>query len=708
MTSATASESEQEILEFVFSYLLVEDGGHENISGKRLRASLSSLNAGNADVDSLLARGWLVRDGLGVAPNDFYKLSGIGFVRSSNRIIFLRYGQAVLGYLKERFARDPDFDEYTWDELRSSLAVQGQPLGDGQFQAIHHAIKVAWLFCGSGGSFSGGNVAGYTWGAPSDIEQLVEVPNFSARLRSLYASDDSKTLAENSIQHVPSPVAHRTAVVLTALPLERNAVLSQLGPPRRDTHPLGTIYEVADLSGTDWRVAVASIGIGNDKAAAETERASAHFNPDVLMFVGVAGGLKDVRLGDVVASTKIYGFEYGKDAEAFHPRPEVGKSSYRLEQLARAEGGTGKWSRSDPHGRPPKAHVGPIAAGSRVVSDSTSPSAVLLKENFSDALAVEMEGLGFLAATHMGWGAEAIVVRGISDLLDGKTESDAVGWQERAAENAAGFALHLLTAFEYRSARKRQEAQAAPLPPVSAQERTPAAANHSSQRSSSTRFFDQRMAKAFPGVRGLVEHIGDDARKRLSILFSDLGCAPDPRVSADLVWWFRGGLSSEIQVYQNLQDGVSLLNRDEVQVRRIWAYRDEAHWRNFLYLEWGALPSILTPPTGAETIARQASQFGYATDEYAIWGKHIISRTEYDDCAAVIDGEVVEDVSGAELRGRHLAPFNVVVAGKDSPFNDAIPEVLVEEAMSGILEGRERVERLVELISRMPQPRRTE
>jgi nucleoside phosphorylase len=54
-----------------------------------------------------------------------------------------------------------------------------------------------------------------------------------------------------------------------------------------------------------------------------------------------------------------------------------------------------------------------------------------------------MEGHGVMQAAHQR-NVDALVVRGISDLLDGKAESDRTGWQPRAARHAAAFAMQVL------------------------------------------------------------------------------------------------------------------------------------------------------------------------------------------------------------------------------------------------------------------------
>jgi nucleoside phosphorylase/tetratricopeptide (TPR) repeat protein len=240
-------------------------------------------------------------------------------------------------------------------------------------------------------------------------------------------------------------------VILTALGLEYKAVSEHLQDIQEITYQ-GTIYGYGTFISQNhiWHVAVAEIGMGGPTAAAETERALSNFQPQITLFVGIGGGLKDVKLGDVVAASKIYAYESGKVEQQFLPRPEVWRASHALEQRARTEARSDQWltflgsSRSD---FIPQVHIGALAAGEKVLASTQSNLFQLLKTTYGDTLAVEMEGHGFLAAVHANHSVHALVIRGISDLIDGKSVSGATGSQIVAARHAAAFAFQILAKF---------------------------------------------------------------------------------------------------------------------------------------------------------------------------------------------------------------------------------------------------------------------
>jgi nucleoside phosphorylase/transcription elongation GreA/GreB family factor len=239
------------------------------------------------------------------------------------------------------------------------------------------------------------------------------------------------------------------AVILTALGLEYSAIRHYINNPSRLVHPDGSIYERGDilLNNVNWEVYLVETGAYNVSAAKETERALSIFKPNVVFFIGIAGGIKDVDIGDVVSSTKVYGYEPGKAEEELHARPLVYSPSNLMLHLSRQVVREQKWiNRISPSSQydTPRAFNGPIVAGEKVIASKESPVYKYIKLHYGDALAVEMEGLGFLQVASDHREIDALLIRGISDLIENKSKSDAEGSQERAAKNASAFAIEIL------------------------------------------------------------------------------------------------------------------------------------------------------------------------------------------------------------------------------------------------------------------------
>lgn len=228
---------------------------------------------------------------------------------------------------------------------------------------------------------------------------------------------------------VPQPTT-AIAVILTALPVEYDAVRAHLTDTEELVHPDGTRVERGRLDGTSWNIAIAELGEGALNTAALTTRIVDWLAPEALLFVGVAGGLKDdIEIGDVVVGTKVYAIHGGKQTpEGFQARPEVWHGSHRLVQAARSA------LRDMPDVR---AHRKPIAVGDVVLADDKSALAAHIRHHYNDACAIEMEGSGAAHASYLKGQLDTLVIRGISDRANAdKHVADASGSQELAAKQA--------------------------------------------------------------------------------------------------------------------------------------------------------------------------------------------------------------------------------------------------------------------------------
>jgi nucleoside phosphorylase len=276
--------------------------------------------------------------------------------------------------------------------------------------------------------------------------------------------DDEITLLDKAVESAQSAMAFLTAeavpphpdgprgsaVIFTALGVEYQAIRAYLGDSveRREVH--GTVYEVGMLSEIhgSWRIALAETGPGSTAAGVQLDRAVGVFAPEIAIFLGVAGGRKDVDLGDVVVADAIYDYELGKSTlKGFEPRIRVHYPAYRLQQWARLVARDNQWQRRIPPSSPPRqprSFVKPIATGAKVIAHSRSEAALELSRFAGDALAVETEGHGFLAAAYVNPDVEALVIRGISDRMTGKDKAGDDYWQPVASSHAAAFAIELL------------------------------------------------------------------------------------------------------------------------------------------------------------------------------------------------------------------------------------------------------------------------
>lgn len=212
-------------------------------------------------------------------------------------------------------------------------------------------------------------------------------------------------------------------------------------------------------------------------------------------------------------------------------------------------------------------------------------------------------------------------------------------------------------------------------------------------------FFAGRLAKAFPGQRGIKWYNDKESVTRLEILLKHPLLFK--RGNSDNAWiepvsWYRGNSNNSIKYFEKLSKTKFLMDIYEIEVNRIAVLIESSEYKNFVYVEAKSEKSLTL--RGKESVREQVDYYGYANEEYAIYKGKVISRPEFDDGAALIKGKVVETAGQQELRVRYLSKYNFIIASKQSPFNSRKFDAESAPIFLGILKGTHSPEDLFRLM----------
>jgi nucleoside phosphorylase len=257
------------------------------------------------------------------------------------------------------------------------------------------------------------------------------------------------------------------AVILTALDIELEQVMHHLKYIGEVTHPAGTIYKIGIFNGSEitWVIVVAKNGKRNVQTAVATERAIRYFEPDVIIFVGCAGGRKDCDFGDVAVAARVYDYESGAETKKGFEGADQGTTIiYNLEEKLNNLGDNWKKRMKLPKitfgaednlfvankdslvkkAKNGKLLLGTIASGEKTQKTNKSPGLKQANVASRDAVAIDTESHGFLTAARMNNHNCAFVVRGISDKMINKNSSDDKLTQPIATALAAAVAYEFI------------------------------------------------------------------------------------------------------------------------------------------------------------------------------------------------------------------------------------------------------------------------
>jgi nucleoside phosphorylase len=218
---------------------------------------------------------------------------------------------------------------------------------------------------------------------------------------------------------------------------------------------------------------IGTCGIINSSSA--TKALIQKYDPDLLVFVGIAAGLKEkVNLLDIVISERVIGYEPARiTPEGMEPRPQFEHPPYDILQDIRFSKqqidnellnnifmnlqSTLDQSQlpPEPVHLVPQIHLGSIASGEKLFADGSLAN---IRKKYDEKIrAAEMEGIGFsmVSDQHMiPW----IVVRGISDFGDPLTKDGRLKDKYHfSAANSASSWLRLFLEYIYSGSKSEEK-----------------------------------------------------------------------------------------------------------------------------------------------------------------------------------------------------------------------------------------------------------
>ncbi|MCG8474895.1 MAG: 5'-methylthioadenosine/adenosylhomocysteine nucleosidase, partial [Cytophagales bacterium] len=245
--------------------------------------------------------------------------------------------------------------------------------------------------------------------------------------------------------------AQRVAIV-GAMPVEVEAFRKAMNVTKK-TERMGFLFYEGTINQTP--VVLVRCGIGKVNAAMTAALLMEHYQPECLLFSGIAGGVGEkLHAGDLVLGAQVFHHDMGtlKDSGFEHwgvPNPRTGKDNpvlfhadRKLLQLAENTAKSFSFESMSDRGKTRKPAVvsGCIATGDAFVASEDKNK--ILKKTFQ-TIAVDMESAS-VAQVCFQHGVPFLIIRSISDGANEDTESAYYENKKRSARNASRFVLELV------------------------------------------------------------------------------------------------------------------------------------------------------------------------------------------------------------------------------------------------------------------------
>lgn len=227
--------------------------------------------------------------------------------------------------------------------------------------------------------------------------------------------------------------------IIAAMQPELDYLLEQLDN-RQDSVAGAVHFHQGEIKGV--RVILALSGIGKVNAALTTSVIIERFAPDYVINTGSAGGLKaGIQIGDVVVGNEVAHHDVDATVFGYVPGqvPQLPPRFFANQHLIDAA----KQAAQVFTGA--EIHTGLIVSGDQFIG--TAEQNRLIKENFADVVAVEMEAAAIAQTCHQ-LNVPFVIIRAISDNGDVNASISFDQFLQRAAIHSAKMVLNLISIYK--------------------------------------------------------------------------------------------------------------------------------------------------------------------------------------------------------------------------------------------------------------------
>lgn len=200
--------------------------------------------------------------------------------------------------------------------------------------------------------------------------------------------------------------------------------------------------------------------------------------------------------------------------------------------------------------------------------------------------------------------------------------------------------------------------------------------------------FDLAVRSAMPGSYGYFRVKKDEINRVMSSLAS--------RCEECGLWWFRDLANNPVRALEKLSEDIWLIDYHECKIVDLWIYRNTVTiTRQYVIVELAPIsPFGFYDPNNTDRAYEEAAFFN---------GKYV-TRAEFDDGYAVIDGEVIKLDDTAKPRFRNLHTDFLVLASDAGVFNNTVNDHQVRNVFTALRSSGSVDPILLEPLETMEQP----